>query len=71
MNTLAPWQQRIYTQAAEALDAGRLPHGLLFAGPARLGKRAVAEKLAMRVLCLHRAPGGEACGECRSCQLYM
>ena len=29
MNTLAPWQQRIYTQAADALDAGRLPHGLL------------------------------------------
>ena len=70
MNTLAPWQQRVYAQAAEALDAGRLPHGLLFAGPARLGKRAVAEKLAMRALCLNRAPGEEACGQCRSCQLY-
>ncbi len=71
MNALAPWQQRIYTQAAEALDAGRLPHGLLFAGPARLGKRAVAEKLAMRALCLQRASGEEACGQCRSCQLFM
>ena len=35
--SFAPWQQRVYAQAAEALDAGRLPHGLLFAGPARLG----------------------------------
>lgn len=68
---LAPWQQRIYDQAATALDAGRLPHGLLFAGPARLGKRAVAEKLAMRALCLSRAAGQEACGQCRNCQLYQ
>lgn len=68
---LAPWQQRVYDQAAAALDAGRLPHGLLFAGPPRLGKRDVAEKLAMRALCFSRAPGEEACGQCRSCQLYQ
>lgn len=68
---LAPWQQRVYDQAAAALDAGRLPHGLLFAGPARLGKRAVAEKLAMRALCTARAAGEEACGQCRSCRLYQ
>lgn len=70
-DVLAPWQQRVYDQAAAALDAGRLPHGLLFAGPARLGKRAVAEKLAMRALCSARAVGEEACGECRSCKLYQ
>lgn len=70
-DVLAPWQQRIYQQAAAALDAGRLPHGLLFAGPSRLGKRAVAEKLAMRALCMARGPGEEACGQCRSCQLYQ
>ena len=67
---LAPWQQRVYDKAAEALDGGRLPHGLLFAGPAELGKRAVAEKLAKRVLCLKRGNGEEACGQCRSCQLF-
>ena len=70
MNRWAPWLQRIYEQAAAALDAGRLPHGLLFAGPEDLGKRALAEKLAMRTLCLARAPGEEACGTCRSCRLY-
>jgi len=66
----APWQQRAYDQAAAALDAGRMGHALLFCGPARLGKRAVAERLAQRVLCLARAPGGDACGSCRSCTLF-
>ena len=66
----APWQQRAYAQAVEALSAGRLAHGLLFSGPAGLGQREVAEKLAQRVLCL--APrGAEACGGCRSCTLYQ
>jgi DNA polymerase-3 subunit delta' len=65
----APWQQRVYDQACEAIDAGRLAHGLLFCGPANLGKRAVAERLAQRLLCRSRGTDGEACGHCRSCQL--
>lgn len=70
MTAFAPWQQRVHDRAAAALDAARLGHGLLFSGPARLGKRAVAERLAQRVLCLSRAPGGDACGVCRSCTLF-
>jgi DNA polymerase-3 subunit delta' len=69
MNDMAPWQSRIYTQAAAALDAGRLGHALLFCGPAQLGKRAVAERLAQRLLCEHRRADGEPCGECRACHL--
>ena len=65
----APWQQRAYTQAVEALVAGRLAHGLLFSGPAGLGQREVAEQLAQRVLCLS-PHGEEPCGACRSCALY-
>ena len=65
----APWQQRAYAQAVEALAAGRLAHGLLFSGPAGLGQREVAEKLAQRVLCLS-PHGEEPCGTCRSCALY-
>lgn len=68
--TFAPWQKRAYTQAVEALKAGRLAHGLLFTGPAGLGQREVAETLAQRVLCLSPA-GDEACGTCRSCTLYQ
>lgn len=63
----APWQQRAYDGAVAALDAGRLGHGLLFAGPAQLGKRAVAERLARRVLC--SGPDPRPCGQCRDCRL--
>ncbi|KGM57525.1 DNA polymerase III subunit delta' [Lysobacter arseniciresistens ZS79] len=70
MNTaFAPWQQAVYEQMAGALDAGRLGHGLMFQGPARLGKIAVAERLARRVLCTDRRGDGEPCGQCRDCRL--
>lgn len=69
MTAFAPWQQRVYEHAAAALDAGRLGHGLLFCGPARLGKLAVAERLVRRLLCTARGADGEPCGNCRGCQL--
>lgn len=53
---LSPWQQRAFDRAAEALDGGRMGHALLVCGPAMLGKRAVVERLAARVL----GTGGEA-----------
>ena len=67
--TFTPWQQRVYAQACETIDAGRLAHGMLFCGPAHIGKRAVAERLARRMLCAARAGKGEPCGECRGCRL--
>lgn len=68
-HAFAPWQQRIYAHAAAALDAGRMGHALLVCGPAQFGKRAVAERLAQRLLC--REPVGNlACGHCRSCRLF-
>ena len=66
----APWQQRMYAQATAALDSGRLGHGLLLCGPAQLGKRLLAERLAQRMLCSSRDSAGEPCGRCRSCQLF-
>lgn len=62
---LAPWQQRVYDQAAAALDAGRMGHALLFSGPALLGKRRVAERLAARLLCQTADAGARLCGGCR------
>lgn len=50
MSTFSPWQQRAYDQTVAALDAGRLGHGLLICGPAGLGKRGVALRLAEHVL---------------------
>ncbi len=75
MDDFAPWQQRLYAQASAALDSGRLGHGLLICGPALIGKRALAQQLAKRMLCTDRdmnAAGGAGlgCGRCRSCQLF-
>lgn len=67
---LAPWQQRAYTQAADAISAGHFGHASLITGPEKIGKRLVAEHLAQRVLCLAPRTDGEACGQCRSCQLF-
>ncbi len=69
MTPLAPWQQRVHEQVVASIDAGRLGHGLLFAGPEHLGKAAVAERLAARLLC-ERPEGASACGRCRGCQLF-
>lgn len=66
----SPWQQRAYAHAVAALEAGRLGHGLLICGPAGLGKRAVAERLAQYLLCTNKA-GQEPCGSCRGCVLYL
>ncbi|WP_133000868.1 DNA polymerase III subunit delta' [Luteimonas arsenica] len=66
----APWQQRAFEHAAAAIDAGRMGHALLFCGPAMLGKRRVAERLAQRVLCLSPDPAARPCGQCRACALY-
>ncbi|HYG07005.1 MAG TPA: DNA polymerase III subunit delta' [Stenotrophomonas sp.] len=61
----APWQQRAYDQTVAALDAGRLGHGLLVCGPAGLGKRDLALRLAAHVL----GQGSDAAARTRSAQL--
>lgn len=52
---LAPWQQRAFDQAVANLADGRLGHALLVCGPAKLGKRAVAGRLATHLLGAHEA----------------
>lgn len=69
MSAAAPWQQRAHAQMADAFAAGRLGHAQLICGPAQLGKRDVAVRMARRVLCESPA-GDEACGACRSCRLF-
>lgn len=68
--SLAPWQQQRLDAALAAWRAGRLGHAQLLCGPESLGKRAVAEALAARLLC--EAPKDQpACGRCRGCSLRM
>ncbi|MFI4970951.1 MAG: DNA polymerase III subunit delta', partial [Lysobacterales bacterium] len=66
---LQPWLAEPWRRLTDALTGGRLHHGLLFAAPAGLGKRALAEAFAVAALCTQRRPDGHACGACRSCVL--
>jgi DNA polymerase-3 subunit delta' len=52
----------------KAYAAERLPHGLVFAGPAGVGKATAAQALAALFLC-EKPKGTEACGKCDSCRL--
>lgn len=60
------WQSGLWARVLDS--AGRMPHALLFAGPAGGGKRVFAEALAARTLCRQPGPDGHACGECEDCQ---
>ena len=49
----------------------RLPHALLFVGPAGLGKRDLADALAARLLCSAPGADGHACARCATCRLRL
>jgi len=51
-----------------AWEAQRLPHALLFAGPAGVGKGTTAEALAALFLC-EKPKDAKPCGKCQSCRL--
>ncbi len=65
----ASWLAAPYSRFVAALDASRLGHAWLIGGPAGLGKRKLAERIASVVLCQDRSPGGDACDQCRGCHL--
>ncbi len=68
VSALHPWNR----PQAERLMAApqRLPHALLLAGPAGLGKNTFGLHLAQWLLCAQPLPGG-ACGDCHGCRLYQ
>src|SRR5688500_3418160 len=51
-----------------AIARGRVAHGYLLCGPRGTGKTTLARVLAMALNCENKAPSGEPCGECTSCQ---
>ena len=65
MADVYPWQQSLWQQLA---GRSQHAHAYLLHGPAGIGKRALAERLMARLLCL--SPSGlDACGSCKSCHL--
>lgn len=65
--TAADWNVSLWNNVLERRRRGAMPHALLLAGPAGLGKRAFAADLAALLLCERAADS--ACGNCRSCLL--
>ncbi|TLY50137.1 MAG: DNA polymerase III subunit delta' [Gammaproteobacteria bacterium] len=68
--TLAPWNAEAWTRLIERRRHDALPHALLLAGPAGLGKREFADGFAQALLCQSTRADGSACGACRACQLF-
>jgi len=60
-----PWQEDAWTRL-QAMR-GRLPHAILFHGPAGVGKAGFIEAFAQALLCENVMPDGHACGACASC----
>jgi DNA polymerase-3 subunit delta' len=59
---------RVVEQFRRALARGRLASSFLFVGPAGIGKRSFALKLAQALLCSTRAEEAlDPCGQCPSC----
>jgi DNA polymerase-3 subunit delta' len=66
---IAPWLEAAWHSLDARIRQARLPHALLVAGAAGMGKRDLAQALAARLLCTAPDAAGFACGRCRGCVL--
>lgn len=64
-----PWQQTAWTNLQQMRE--RLPHAILFHGPAGIGKADFIETFAQALLCENVQPDGQACGACASCGWFV
>ena len=65
------WQFKQWQQLQQQAREQRLPHALLLAGQAGLGKREFAMQLARGLLCKQPQADGVACGACDACMLLQ
>jgi DNA polymerase III subunit delta' len=65
---VSPWHDDAWSRLQARRERGALPHALLLAGPAGLGKRDFLAAFVRGLLC-QRPVQGVACGTCRACQL--
>jgi len=67
--SLLPWLEPVWQRLWSAQRSGRLGHALLLAGPAGIGKRLLAARLASALLCAQPRDDGAPCGHCAECRL--
>lgn len=65
---MLPWLEADCRNLHERIEGQRLGHAPLIHGPYGIGKRALGDWLARRLLCSQPGEGG-ACGTCQSCRL--
>ncbi|KFI07669.1 DNA polymerase III subunit delta' [Massilia sp. BSC265] len=64
-----PWQGAAWTRLQQMRE--RLPHAILFHGPAGVGKADFMETFAQALLCENVRPDGHACSSCASCGWFL
>lgn len=69
MSAPYPWQTGTWQDLQERIQAGNLPHALLFVGGQGYGKADFARQLAYSLLCEQPDGEGIACGHCQACGL--
>ena len=65
------WLEPVWTQWRTAHQMGKLPHALLVAGSAGIGKRWLVEAFVRGVQCRDPDEVGLPCGQCPSCKQYV
>lgn len=63
-----PWHEQEWTLLNQQLEAGQLPHALLFVGRQFTGKSQLAVALSRLLLCKHPQHSLN-CGQCHACEL--
>jgi DNA polymerase-3 subunit delta' len=66
MTVLLPWHKSSWQRVCTQIADGKMPHGILLAGPPDSGKARFAAALGAYLLCRSH---GKSCGECRQCKL--
>lgn len=65
-----PWTEAQWQVLQQRRTRGQLPHAILLAGPAGLGKHEFARDLAQGLLCDQPTADGRACQQCRACHQF-
>ncbi|MBU2546311.1 MAG: DNA polymerase III subunit delta' [Pseudomonadota bacterium] len=68
-DALLPWHQPLWERLQQRRQASNLPHALLLAGDAGLGKQIFAKQFAHVLLCSQPLVGGTPCQQCHACHL--
>lgn len=63
-----PWQRQEWQSVVQLIGRERLPHALMLAGPAEIGKQNFALRLSQLLLCA--TPTERPCGNCKACKLF-